>query len=433
MQYIHGGKGDRTMKLNILFENIVENASVDYAKREVLDIQAAVKRVLEKVTMRMNHRGIYKISSVQPCGSMTEKMSVIKTATARPLNYTKTKSDRYIEFDFLAVLEKPCKIKSDIACPGCLDMYGPAFDIERLGQLYESHILEYQFLRSNRLYWEGTSDVFKKELNYCLASACNCFSFVYRKIECIHADFSFKSTTQGTGGCSECTITMDTGYLQVASKVNIGPMHCSTLLVWTSHARSIIDIDDETLQPTEPIKILPIYVDFIPALRIFRKTENVCDLEHNYLIVAKRCNLCNKNWRVSDSLQEVDFVLNNMSDKHKMCFKVLKFITEHKLLTTYYLKLVAIHHSSNCSDSSKDCVNCVTDILDDLLQAFKDNVLMSFHGNYNVLSRFKWVTYQNEIEQLIKCLADFKSWTEFKLELSNTYSSSNIWISESTN
>ena len=410
------------MKLNILFENIVENASVDYAKREVLDIQAAVKRVLEKVTMRMNHRGIYKISHVQPCGSMAEKMSVIKTATALPLNYMKTKSSRYIEFDFLAVLEKPCKIKSDKVCPGCLDMDCPAFDSERLGKLciYDSHILEYQFLWSNPLFSEGTADVFKKELNYCLASACNCFSFVYRKIECIHADFSFKSTTQGTSGCSECTITMDTGYLQVASEVNIGPMHCSTLLVWTSHARSLIDIDDDTLQPTEPIKILPIYVDFIPAVRIFRKTEKVYDLEHKYLIVAKRCNLCYKNWRVSDSLQEVDFVLNKMSDKHRMCFKVLKFITEHELLNAYYLKLVVIHHSNNCSDSSKDCVNCVTDILNNLLQAFKNGVLMSFHGNYNVLSLFKWNTDQNKIEQLIKCLGDYKSWAELKLEFSKS-------------
>ena len=410
------------MKLNILFENIVENASVDYAKGEVLDIQAAVKRVLEKVTMRMNHRGIYKISHVQPCGSMAEKMSVIKTATAIPLNYINSKSGRHIEFDFFAVLEKPCKIKSDKVCPGCLDRDGPAFDSERLGKLcaYDSHILEYQFLQSNPLYWEGTADVFKKELNYCLASGCNCFSFVYRKIECIHADFSFKSTTQGTGGCSECTITMDTGYLQVASKVNIGPMHCSTLLVWTSHARSLIDIDDDTLQPTEPIKILPIYVDFLPAVRIFRKTEKVCDLEHNYLIVPKRCNLCYKNWRVSDSLQEVDFVLNKMSDKHRMCFKVLKFITEHKLLNAYYLKLVVIYHSNNCSDSSKDCVNCVTDILNNLLQAFKNGVLMSFHGNYNVLSLFKWNTDQNKIEQLIKCLDNYKSWAELKLEFSKS-------------
>ena len=416
MQYIHGGKEDRTMKLKLFFGNIVENASVDYDKREFLDIQEAVKRMLENVTLRMNHRGIYKISHMQPCGSMAEKMSVIKTTIDRPLNYIKTKSGRYIEFDFLAVLEKPCKIKSDIACPGCLDMDGPAFDSERLGKLciYNSHVLEYQFLRSNHLYWEGTSDVFKKELNYCLATACNCFSFVYRKIEGIHADFSFKSTTQGTGGCFNCTITMDTGFLQVASEVNIGPMHCSTLLVWTSHARSLIDIDDDTLQPTEPIKILPIYVDFIPAVRIFQKTENVCDLEHNYLIVPKRCNLCNKKWRVSDTLQEVDFVLNKMSDKHKMCFKVLKFITEHKVLNAYYLKLVVFHHSNNCSDSSKDCVNCVTDILDDLLQAIKDGVLLSFHGNYNVHSRLKWGTDQNEIEQLIKCLADFKSGTELK-------------------
>ena len=84
-------------KLNGLFEEVnTKMSNKDHNNPEILDIQTAVHTMLERIVTRVNQRGIFKITHMQPCGSMVEKTAVWK--------YSKRIGERYTEFDFLANL-----------------------------------------------------------------------------------------------------------------------------------------------------------------------------------------------------------------------------------------------------------------------------------------------------------------------------------------
>ena len=64
--------------LNVFFDKILKNVSIDYSNHEIQDIQAALKEILHRIEHRINERGIFTISRIQACGSMEEKTALWK-------------------------------------------------------------------------------------------------------------------------------------------------------------------------------------------------------------------------------------------------------------------------------------------------------------------------------------------------------------------
>ena len=71
---------DKTVipNLNKLFEDVVTKVSIDNNNQEIQDIQSAVRIMLGRVVTRVNKRGRFQISRIQPCGSMAEQTAVWK-------------------------------------------------------------------------------------------------------------------------------------------------------------------------------------------------------------------------------------------------------------------------------------------------------------------------------------------------------------------
>lgn len=51
-------------KLNMLLEEAVTQASIDYSNKEIQDIQTAIHTILKRVVTRLNDRGIFKVSRI---------------------------------------------------------------------------------------------------------------------------------------------------------------------------------------------------------------------------------------------------------------------------------------------------------------------------------------------------------------------------------
>ena len=96
-------------RLNTFFEEILKTSSVDYGDKEIEDIQTAVLELLERIVGKINERGLFNISRIEPCGSMAEKTTLWKTLDKDKVKETTT--EKYLEFDFLAILEKTSDIK----------------------------------------------------------------------------------------------------------------------------------------------------------------------------------------------------------------------------------------------------------------------------------------------------------------------------------
>ena len=117
----------RKWKLSEFFENLVNKISIVYSNKDFQDIQIAVEKSLQKVVAKMNKRGIFRISRIQPCGSMAEKTSIWKWGRWQEKYYT--------ELDFLAVLDEPvnyhCErdqmMQDQNDCPMCTCVKIPPF------------------------------------------------------------------------------------------------------------------------------------------------------------------------------------------------------------------------------------------------------------------------------------------------------------------
>ena len=128
---VGGLSPDQRRRLNRLFEYISSKASVNYNNREVQDIQAAVCAMLSRISTRINERGIFNISGIQPCGSQAEKSSVWKVNSETGNTYT--------EFDFLAVLKDTVIIGEEQPCTGCLEVERAPMRIKLLKRYHRSH------------------------------------------------------------------------------------------------------------------------------------------------------------------------------------------------------------------------------------------------------------------------------------------------------
>ena len=100
-------------------------------------------------------------------------------------------------------------------------------------------------------------------------------------------------------------------------------------------------------------------------------------------IVPKRCpfHLFPTRWRLSYCASEIDTIRNNVSDPHRKCYIVLKFLFSQFILLVgfeefvsgYYLKVAFLNHCLSCEQERKRHASaaCVIDVLQRLQFAYK--------------------------------------------------------------
>ena len=325
---------DWKRNLNDMYNELLDDISIDFNNQEIIDIQSAVHRMVERVVARVNERGIFNVDRIQPAGSMADKTALWK--------YDREIADHSIEFDYLAVLkntiehyclheEPPTVLYSRINehselqaqpdCVGCKLVNAPE-ELERMKKCYEHvRIMDLRFLFNER---------FLMEVNRCLGSSCDCLSVSFDPPK-IGVTVTFQpASSEHTNGCDRCTIDMPTGTLSVNTSMPIGrrpggPINCSLILQWTSKAKSLMPSCKVLLRQTEPITTVPVYVDLLPAVEALKPTPSEDGYEHDYFIVPKRCNVsvfCD-GWRKSWVMAEMNAFIN-MSDKHRKCYQILK-------------------------------------------------------------------------------------------------------------
>ena len=386
----------RDRRLKTFYENILRNAPLNFNNKEIQDIQTAVRQMLERVTAQINKdpESSFKLSHIQPCGSMEEKASILKSES---YDYNGERLTKYIEFDYLAIIDLPDVVRLEGSCPAC------RFRRESLLKQGDGDEFPLGY---------GAEDVFNNQLGRSIASLCSCFSL---DDQLIPKSFSFEPANPNINGCPSCTVTMDTGCLTVMPKaINDSFLNCSLKLLWTSYVSSLSDFDcNDTLQTTKQIKYLPIHIDFIPARKISGQQING---SNPLFLVPKNCSSCGGKCRLSDCLSEVEYFLNNVSEKHKKTYLIIKFVFQFSIwyLSKYHLKVILFHHCKICRDTTEDYATCVLSILRELEQSYGNGVLMSFRGNVNLLENIviKFSNYEKiTLNRIIKRLSNFKTWT----------------------
>ena len=402
-------------RLKTFYKNILRNAPLHFNNKEIQDIQIAVRQMMERITAQINTEPElpFKISYIQASGSMEEKSSILKSVE-EPYDYNGERLTKYIEFDYLAIIDKPDDVRLEGSCPAC--------------HLRPEYILK-QGDGDEFPLKPGSDGVFNSQLRRSTASLCSCFSLVFHRdnicgcfsLMCLGDEddnpylptaFSFELANPNINGCPSCTVAMDTGCLTVMPEViNFNRGDCSLKFLWTSYVSSLSDFDcKDTLQTTKQIKYLPIHIDFIPACKISRQQING---SNPLFLVPKTCSSCSEQCRLSDCLSEVEYFLNSVSEKHKKAYLIIKFISQFfEDLPKYHLKIILFHHCKICTDTSEDSATCVSSILRELEQSYENGVLMAFHGDVNLLEgRFEcdWSTERRILTTLIKQLSNFKS------------------------
>ena len=102
----------------LFYDSILRNAPLNFNNKEIQDIQIAVRQMLERVTAHINAEFPFKISYIQPCGSMEEKAAILKSIW-HPYEYKGDRLTKYIEFDYLAIIDKPDDVRLEGSCPAC--------------------------------------------------------------------------------------------------------------------------------------------------------------------------------------------------------------------------------------------------------------------------------------------------------------------------
>ena len=411
---LHNSNLDETkkIKLNALFEEIVTKASVDYNKQEIQDIQTAVHKMLHRIVTRVNGRCVFNISRIEPCGSMAEQTSVWKYL----YNQEEHCDELNTEFDILAVLANSPKTLRDRDCGVCVMVSKPPVSVKAIESLYHKNEIAYWRRDNERDLCDG---LFKREINTCLFSDCHCFSVVldYNRFISPFCGFSYKSSAEHKSdySCFKCVVVLPTGILSVNDSEVIGRgrrSNCSLMFRWTSKAQTL-SVSDKLLQKnSQIINSLSIHVDFLPALEILKARQGKAAREHDFFLVPKDCKVCKgSNWRKSNCMAETAYIVNEMSEKHRKSYKIIKYyhatfirpvaglgaIRRRKALFEqsftkllkenvtsidgYHVKTAILKHSRDCSDSSEDYANCVLKVFTDREHAYRTKVLHSFHDS----------------------------------------------------
>ena len=404
-------KGNK--RLNSFFEDILDNVAIDYDNEELSDVRSSILDFLKRTVERINKRGLFKVSRIEPCGSMAEMTSLWKF----PSSY-KMQVHGSIEFDFLAVLDKQTHhVHRTAKCSFCMEVLEPAMDTDRLSHEHGDLLA----IKNYSCDPHTVDALFKKEIYFSITSECSCFSLVESPLNshkgyqnCRLEPTSFKYQNS----CNRCGIKNKSGELQPACWEEYES--CSFLLLWTSFNQSLFSPDPEDLTKQTPVQHLAVYVDFLPAIEVIDDK----DLTHVCFLVPKQCQPCgflSSTWRVSTCKDEVQAIAI-MSEKHRRCFQLLKFLLQAQYSTSYHLKTAVLNHNSTCHDSSEDCPSCVFSVLRDLRRAYKSNHLKSFKLHANLLPRQGYeirmlAIYTERITLIMKKLSNFKSWKNLRKEL----------------
>ena len=417
-------------RLGEFFQYIISNAPVDYTNQEIQDIQNAVSIMLERIRTRVNRRGIFNIARIVPNGSAAEKTSVWKFDIG----------DHYLEFDFLAILKngiKQCEDQTSLQdCQGCIKIVNPPMELKRLRQYYNKNG---EFSGYNLKYKDVISDLFLNEINHCLTLSCDCLSIQCDKDQVGNYTISLRPSSKvHLYGCGECTVDMPTGTLHVNTEIKIDqnsnncPNVCSVIFQWTSKTKTLLAPDQLLLRKPQPISSLPIYVDFLPALESLKPNSpgppGPGD-EHDFFIVPKSCNVCSTatagfrnfmcRWRKSCCMAEIYAITTDMSDKHRRCYQIIKYLSEARVkykLPKYHIKTAVLRHQTTCSDSTDHCVDCVMGILRELLLSYETEELLSYQSNFNILTgqrSYSLKSVKDRCKQLINRLSVTDSWETF--------------------
>ena len=360
---------------------------------ELRDIQEAVRIMLDRLVKIVNYRGRFRISQIESCGSKAENTAVLK--------YDET-GEKYTESDYLAVLDYSSEIvHRDNGCRElCVEVSGLPMssethddvDIEAISRLKET---SGERVLCDRLFW--------RELHKSMGSLCNCFTVQFdEKNVWYYVSYSSSGsheTVQQTH-CSSCAVEMPTGVLKVNDSISFGgpeDTKCSLAFIWTSKAKCLFGSDKLLKEDPKQISSLQVHVDFLPALEVNRATADEGAREHDFFLVPKHCNVCDRktHWRKSKCMQEIAYMVNEMTEKHRRCYRIIKYwlsttINENSMtINWYHVKTVALNHSRECSDPSEGCAKCVLDMLTDLKHAYETKTLNSFHeSDVNILGPY---------------------------------------------
>ena len=379
--------------------------SIDYNNQEIQDIQTAVHTMLDRVVTRVNKRGLFNISRIHPCGSMAEQTAAWK--------YDKETNERYTEFDFLAVLHGDPR--HNRACGGCVEISIPPVGLETVWTIFEKDIADFINNESSK---EKFDSLFWRELNSCLVCLCNCFSMTHRLYdegEIISFKVSTaKSSSDAKHGCDKCVVEMSTGILRINDSISIGraretlverAIKCSLMFIWTSKTNKLSVQGPSLDEVANSITTLAIHVDFLPAFELSKSQPDGNAHKHFCFLVPKRCEVCNwreynEKWRKSWSIAEIKYIVNDMSVKHRKCFKILKYflssVDEAGIISGYHVKSTVLQHSQVCSDSSGGYVDCVLKILAELKRACETKTLKIFQSGVDILSAMdRWTAELN--------------------------------------
>ena len=310
--------------------------------------------------------------------------------------------DDFLELDFLAILKSMDILKqfehTNIArngCEGCIEIENPPINFERIKHYYEDKVFNSENVTNTDL----INILFFDEINNCLPS-CECNEQAGYEVK-IGVEKVIEKRRLKPVVCETCSVEMPTGVLTVRAKMSIKPITssrysgCSLKLHWISKKNSLSAPDWIVIEKLKSVSSLPIHVDFVPALESLALTKSAAGYEQECVFVPKRCNVCNDEfvfstkWRKSWCLAELNAFNAEMSDKHKFCYKIVKYLIgslKNNFVNNYHVKTVAIRHHTTCSDNTDDCIKCVLRMFRDLLQAFESNELLSYRSNLNILS-----------------------------------------------
>ena len=380
-----------TQRLNTLFHDIIEKISIN-ENQEMLDVQSAVLMMLNNVKERLNKRGVFNISYIQPCGSMVEKTAIWKCdQSCRNL---------YIEFDFLAVLRNDTVSIFGNECQGCYRVSNSPVNMELLRSLYSSLDASLQSCMNDIRVFDN---LFIQDVINSVISSRHCLSADFKdsSYEGLYRKFSINTCILRETCCQMCSVEMPTGRLRVHTDIDIDidtpPSNCSLVFLWESRLKTLTAPLDLFLDKTEPVKNLTIYVDFIPALAVCKlgSFDRVIELEHETFIVPKRCawrNTCENRavdgaWRISSCLIEIDH-MSKLDTNHRKSYRFVKFLCQIMANTytfgfypvnRYHVKIIALNHCRTCSSVCyRNCADCVLEMLADLQAVYTSGNLDAF-------------------------------------------------------
>ena len=343
------------MALSKMFDDIAAMAMVDRTCPEIRDLTSAVEEMLERlfsgeIVVHYDDFSVYETTMKfhkaypQQCGSKEEKTSLWKT-TRRGGS-----EDMFTEHDYLVVLDnldKSVEIKRE--CSGCCHIYR------------ENKALEPLFF----------NDGFLESLYTKIHDMCDCR---------VDLDVtSLENKRHDRTPCDKCTVVRNTGFLQVVKIPDIFSEHCSLVLFWYSNTGSLLAPNVATLQPTHKIERLKIRVDIMPA---FELPGDGDQSGIKRFVIAKICPYCRKFtcFMVSYCMHELNSI-THVSEKHKQTFTIIKFLYGQFLywtgedMNSYHAKVAFLTHCQTCTDDQKDCITCVTEILQCLVVAYRSRSL----------------------------------------------------------